>query len=99
MGTKLVWAAISYSIFGAIGATATYSPFTGMVMNMTKNPQERAVIASLQGMFNGISNIVAATFFISLVKLFGHNSADQSKGYFGCSYRNRGNHIYLLHYL
>lgn len=85
MGTKLVWAAISYSIFGAIGATATYSPFTGMVMNMTKNPQERAVIASLQGMFNGISNIVAATFFISLVKLFGRNSADQSGGYFGAA--------------
>lgn len=82
MGTKLVWAAISYSIFGAIGATATYSPFTGMVMNMTKNPQERAVIASLQGMFNGISNIVAATFFISLVKLFGNDSGDKSGGYF-----------------
>lgn len=82
MGVKLAWAAVAYSIFGAIGATATYSPFTGMVMNMTKNPQERALVASLQGMFNGIANIVAATFFISMVKIFGDGSQSSQRGFF-----------------
>lgn len=82
MGVKIAWAAIAYSLFGAVGATATYSPFTGMVMNMTKNPQERAVIASLQGMFNGMSNIVAATVFISLVKVINKGSETGAFGYF-----------------
>lgn len=81
MGAKIAWAGIAYSIYGAVGATATYSPFTGMVMNMTKNPQERALISSIQGMFNGLANVVAATAFITLVRLFNGGNESQARGY------------------
>lgn len=81
MGVKIAWAGVMYSVYGAIGATATYSPFTGMVMNMTKNPQERALISSIQGVFNGLSNVVAATVFITLVRFFNGGNESASRGY------------------
>ncbi len=81
MGVKIAWAAVAYSLYGAVGATATYSPFTGMTMNMTKNPQERALISSIQGMFNGFANVVAATAFISLVRFFNGGNESRAYGY------------------
>lgn len=81
MGAKIAWAGIAYSLYGAVGATATYSPFTGMVMNMTKNPQERALISSIQGMFNGLANVAAATAFISLVRWFNNGNEAAAGGY------------------
>lgn len=81
MGAKIAWAGIAYSLYGAVGATATYSPFTGMVMNMTKNPQERALISSIQGMFNGLANVAAATAFISLVRVFNRGNEGAAGGY------------------
>lgn len=81
MGAKIAWAGIAYSLYGAIGATATYSPFTGMVMNMTKNPQERALISSIQGVFNGLANVAAATVFITMVRWFNKGNENAAGGY------------------
>lgn len=80
-GVLIAWAAVAYGLYGAVGATATYSPFTGMVMNMTKNPQERALISSIQGVFNGLANVVAATVFITLVRMFNGGNESAAGGY------------------
>lgn len=52
-----------------------------MVMNMTKNPQERALISSIQGVFNGLSNVVAATVFITFVRMFNGGNESEAHGY------------------
>ncbi len=79
---KIIWASISYGLFGAVGATLTFLPGIPQLNNMTKNPGERALTASIKGVLNCVASITGATFFISMADSFGNNAGNPSRGFF-----------------
>ncbi len=82
MTTKILWAAVSYGLFGAVGATLTFLPGVAQLNNMTKNPGERALTASIKGVLNCIASVTGATFFISMADSFGADGGNTSQGFF-----------------
>lgn len=81
-GLKIAWAAICYGCFGSIGATFSFMPQIAQFCNMTKNPRERETIAVIKSVCTNLAQVVAASVFLPLVKLFGGNGSDEARGYF-----------------
>ncbi len=81
-GLKIAWAAICYGCFGSIGATFSFMPQIAQFCNMTRNPRERETIAVIKSVCTNLAQVVAATFFLPLVNLFGGNGRDEARGYF-----------------
>lgn len=82
MAAKIAWAGIAYGLFGAVGATLTFLPGVAQLNNMTKNPSERALTASIKGVLNCVASITGATFFISMANTFGADTGNPSRGFF-----------------
>lgn len=81
-GLKIAWAAICYGCFGSIGATFSFMPQIAQFCNMTRNPRERETIAVIKSVCTNLAQVVAASVFLPLVKLFGGNGNDEARGYF-----------------
>ena len=81
-GLKIGWAAICYGCFGSIGATFSFMPQIAQFCNMTRNPRERETIAVVKSVCTNLAQVVAASLFLPLVKLFGGNSGNEAQGYF-----------------
>lgn len=79
---KIGWAAICYGCFGSIGATFSFMPQIAQFCNMTRNPRERETIAVVKSVCTNLAQVVAASFFLPLVNLFGGNGTDEARGYF-----------------
>lgn len=78
---KIAWASLCYGAFGAIGATLTFLPGVAQLNNMTKNPSERALHASIKGVLNSCASIFGASIFISMVGTFGGNAGNEGQGF------------------
>lgn len=81
-GLKIAWAAVCYGCFGSIGATFSFMPQIAQFCNMTRNPRERETIAVIKSVCTNLAQVVAASVFLPLVKLFGGNGKDEAQGYF-----------------
>ena len=85
-GLKIAWAAICYGCFGSIGATFSFMPQIAQFCNMTRNPRERETIAVIKSVCTNLAQVVAASVFLPLVKLFGGNGRDEARGYFWAAF-------------
>lgn len=85
-GLKIAWAAICYGCFGSIGATFSFMPQIAQFCNMTRNPRERETIAVIKSVCTNLAQVVAASFFLPLVNLFGGNSGNEAQGYFWAAF-------------
>lgn len=85
-GLKVAWAGFCYGCFGSVGATLSFMPHIPQFCNMTKNPHERENIAILKSLCANIAQVVAASLFLPLVKLFGGNSGNEAQGYFWAAF-------------
>lgn len=81
-GLKIAWAAICYGCFGSIGATFSFMPQIAQFCNMTRNLRERETIAVVKSVCTNLAQVVAASAFLPLVKLFGGNGRNEAQGYF-----------------
>lgn len=68
---RVVWASLTYGTFGSIGATLAYIPMNSMLMNMTKNVEERASVAGIKQVFTNACNIIVSSIFLPMVNLLG----------------------------
>lgn len=81
-GVKIAWAAVCYGCFGSIGATFSFMPQIAQFCNMTRNLRERETIAIVKSVCTNLAQVVAASVFLPLIRLFGGNGSRDAAGYF-----------------
>lgn len=81
-GVKIAWAAVCYGCFGSIGATFSFMPQIAQFCNMTRNLRERETIAIVKSVCTNLAQVVAASAFLPLIKMFGGNGSRDAAGYF-----------------
>lgn len=67
---QIVWAWITYGLYGSCCATLGYIPQNCQTQNMTRNEDERAKAASWKGIYENISVLIAATCFLPVAQFF-----------------------------
>lgn len=68
---NLVYMYAVYILFG-MAYTAAFIPYTTMLSNLARTPQERADLSSLKGGFQGAGVLLASVCTVPLLQFFGH---------------------------
>ena len=68
---NLVYMYVVYILFG-MAYTAAFIPYTTMLSNLARTPQERASLSSLKGGFQGAGVLIASVCTVPLLQFFGH---------------------------
>lgn len=77
---KIVYAAITYGCYGAIGMTLLFIPMSSQCPNMTNNPEERALLAGIRSIAANGGTMLVVVGFMPMVRKLGGES--ESRGFF-----------------
>ena len=79
---KVAWAAVTYVIMSML-STAFNIPVLSLMPSLTKDPKERAELATCQTFFTTMAVVLGSTFVYPIIKLLGGGSetSNLAKGY------------------
>ena len=80
MKVRVIWAIITYGMYGSFFNTMAYVPSSAQLVNMTRNEEERASIIGIKEVFYNIGVVLVSSLFLPMVAIFGRG--DEGRGFF-----------------